>query len=264
MKKPNHRRWPVAFLGGLVAVSLTACGPAVQPMTTATSGTLGILDPTKTGTLVSPAGWLTLAAGAEAGAQAQDYKEQLSASIIIGSLHSTFAVYGSLNPGTQKASLALQEGNTSTDYYQQGEVAYYYDNGHWSRTTPISNLNVYPSYEKLIRKASAENVPLYQQKRVYVFDEYCNVYTSVLPASMFSAVPDFGATVKGQIGQVAVTWYLGQTDHILRKVDIKSVGAVPDIGSMQVDTSTLMFSINSPLAKVSIPPDLIKQLENGA
>jgi hypothetical protein len=261
MKEQRRRRWLVVMLGGLVSVSLTACGPAVQPMSSAASGTLSVLHPTKSGTLVSPAGWLTLAAGAQAGAQVQYYKEQLSASIVEGSLHSTFSVYGSLNL-PDKASLALQEGNTSTNYFQQGKVAYYYDNGHWSNTSAITNLNVYPSYAHLIRQASAANIPLYQQKRTYVFDEYCDVYTSVLPVSMLSAMPDFGAAAKGQSGQVAVTWYLGQTDHVLRKVDMQTVGGVPDIGSMQVNASMLVFDINSSLAKVSVPKDLIKQLED--
>lgn len=258
----RQMRFVVPVFTVSAALLLTACGPAVQPMNTAGTTSAVFVNPQKTGTLVSPAGWLTLQASAQAGARAQYYREQMSSTMVQGSLHSGFSLYGSLNP-PDRVSLALQEGNTSTYYYQQGQVAYYEDNGRWSSTTPIANVNVFPSYEKIISQASAENIPLYQQKRTYVFDEYCNVYTSVLPAAMFTSLPAFGGTGSSRpTGQVAVTWYVGQTDHILRRVDTQSVGGVPDIGSMQVSTSTLVYDINSPIAKVSIPTALVKQLEN--
>lgn len=259
MTPQNCRKFVLMALTSVTFLSLTACGPAVQPMTGTGAGSA--VNPAKTGQQVPASTWQSIAQAAQAGMQIQYYKEQLTASMSQGSLHSNYSLYGSLNP-PDGAYLTLREGNTSLDYYQHGQVAYYLDNGRWSATPDIPNVNVYSSYEQLIGRAGQAGVPLYQQKRAYVFDEYCDVYTSVLPAGMVSALPSMDSVKTDKLGPVAVTWYVGQSDNLLRRVDMQTVGGISDIGEMQLNTSTLIFDINSPVAKVSVPKDLVKQLEN--
>lgn len=259
MRHIMQTRAVLASLCCVVALSLSACGPAVQ-RTTGSSSNLPT-NPAKSGKLVPSSTWLTLEASAQAGTQLQYYMEQITANMSQGSLHSDYSVYGTINP-PDRAAIGIHEGNTNTYYYQQGKVAYYQDNGRWSLTDTLGNLDLFSSFANLISNASQAGVTLYQQKKAYVVDEYCDVYTSVLPAGMLSPLPSFSGTAAEPMGAVAVTWYVGRTDHVLRRVDMQSVGSVTDIGQMQVNTSVLLFDINSPYAKVTIPKNLEQQLEN--
>lgn len=253
MSKPNvYRSWAlgIGLIGCLAGV--TACGPAVQT-TNASSGL-------KMGTAVSSSVWSQIIQGAQAGEGLSAYKEQITSHLVQGSLQSTFSVYGSINP-PDRTYLAIHEGNMNVDYYQQGQVAYYYDNGRWAQSTPVSNLDVFASYEAIARQASAQSIALYQTKRQFIMDEYCDVYQSVIPAGMATTLPIWSVS-STDVGPMLMTWYVGQKDKVLREVDVQSVGSVPDVGSMEVKARTLLFDLNSKLAQVTLPKDLVKQLEN--
>lgn len=242
-----------ALAGSLLLLStLTACGPAIQPPNPNQA--------THLGTGVSASTWNDILKSAENGETVSMYKEQVAANLAQGSLHSGFGVYGVVNlPDT--ASYTIQEANDSVHYYQQGTSAYSYDNGQWTPVSAVPSLNVFPSYVHLIEQAMNDNVALYQIPKTYVVNEYCDVYQSIIPAKMFTTESMLPNVSPGDIGPVLMTWYVGQTDHILREVDVQSVGGVPGYGSMQINASTILFDFNSPISKIQIPKDLVKQLQ---
>lgn len=256
---PNVAGWQRKLVTVAVALcvvsGLSACGPAVRTANSQTTTARSL------GTPVAVSAWADIVSGAEAGTQISRYKQQVTSSLVQGSLRSTYSVYGAVNT-PNRISLTITEGNTQTEFYQQGSDAYSYDNGKWSSSTPIVNVDVYPTYQSIAIQARKTNISLYQLPREYVQDEYCSVYQSILPASILTPLKDWPNITDGDVGQILVTWYIGQTDGVLRQVDTQSVGGVPDVGSMQIDTSTLMFDLNNKIAQIQIPKTLVLQLEN--
>lgn len=249
------RRGMVTMAISLAAIcGLSACGPAVR-------NTSGTGTATTLGTPVADTNWNAIVSAAVSGAQISMYKLEVTSTLVQGSLHSTFSAYGAVNnPG--KISLAITEGNAQTEFYQQGSTAYSYDNGDWSPSAALSNVDVYPTYESIARQAQQTKIALYQLPKAYVQDEYCNVYQSILPASLFASLAEWPNVSPGDVGKILVTWYVGQTDSVLRQVNTQSVGGIPAVGSVGINSSTLMFDLNKKLAQIQIPKDLIRQLEN--
>ncbi|MCL6453509.1 MAG: hypothetical protein K6T78_07730 [Alicyclobacillus sp.] len=247
------RRWLLLGAGTLACGVAAGCGPAVQSSAnTQNQQTMGTPVPSST--------WKRIVGAAEAGTQLTMYKEQMKATFTQGSLHSTFSVYGAINP-PDRISLAITEGNTQTDYYQQGQTAYAYDNGRWSPSAPLSEADVYPSFLALAQAAQAAGEALYQLPRTYVQDEYCDVYRTVLPGEDLKLLPQWTSIAPGDVGRVLVTWYVGQTDGVLREVDTQSVAGIPRTGALQIDTTTLLFDLNNKIAQIQLPQSLIKELE---
>jgi hypothetical protein len=242
----------------LLAVSLTClggCGPAVQP--------LPADERTAVGTPVPVDVWDAILAGAKSGMDARTFMFKSDVTLVQGPIHSSFSVYGAVNP-PDKAQLGFTSATDYIQYYQQGKSAYYNkDNGHWLQTTALPQINPYASFFDLIESARANRIPLRKLDRQYVVDEYCDVYQATIPSSstrlQLNWIP---AHLAAETGEVQYTFYVGEKDGLLRKVDTSSVSGLPDVGSMQCDSQTVIFDINQDIAKVKLPPDLVTQLES--
>jgi hypothetical protein len=250
------RKYSIAAAIWIAAAAfvLPGCSPAVQSQTNQPSDEKGVPVPAST--------WDTILASARLGSAAKTYMVKTTGTLIQGSLHSSYSVYGGVNP-PDRANFGFVEGNDYTKFYQQGKAAYYYDNGRWNQTQALSDINPYASYAAIIEAAAKRGVKLVQLKQEYVNDEYCDVYRAILPGDIANVKPNWiPDAMEGTTGDIQYTFYVGQTDHYLRQVSTVSVGGLPHVGSMEADVDTVFFDMNQPVAEVTLPKDLVQQLEN--
>jgi hypothetical protein len=233
---------------------LAGCSPAVQPSPQD--------QRTAVGTSVPADVWDTILTGAQNGMDANMYMIKSDVTMVQGPIHSSFSIYGAIN-APDKAQLGFTAGSAYVQYYQQGKSAYYKDNGQWTQTTALAQINPYASFYHLIQSAQANRVPLRKLDKQYVVDEYCDVYQATIPSNLAGlALNWIPAHLEAKTGDVLYTFYIGQKDGVLRKVDMDSVSGLPGVGSMQCDASTVFFDINQDVAKVKLPQDLVMQLES--
>ncbi len=252
MLRKTALRWSAAMMA--VLTCLAGCSPAVQPSPKD--------QRTAPGTPVSADVWDTILAGAQNGIDANMYMIKSDVTMVQGPIHSSFSIYGAIN-APDKAQLGFTAGNTYIQYYQQGKSAYYKDDGQWTQITALPQINPYDSFYHLIQSARARRVPLRKLDKQYVVDEYCDVYQALIPSDLVGlALNWIPAYLEAKTGDVLYTFYIGQKDGVLRKVDMDSVSGLPAVGSMQCDSSTVIFDINQDVAKVKLPQDLVAQLES--
>ncbi|MCF8564730.1 hypothetical protein LLE49_08315 [Alicyclobacillus tolerans] len=234
---------------------LSGCSPSAQPPLNN--------QPTGTGVLSSN-GWQKIYAAVQLGEQAKMYKVKSTVSVAQGPLHSNLSVYGSINE-PDRAYVSFTEDNKMVQFYQQGQAAYEMGPSGWSQATPINDLNLYTSYAQLLSRGVHSTVPIYQLPKAYVVDEYCNVYTANIPEQWLNSLPMWQNRIPANRSdpgnEVQFVFYVGQKDGELREVQTSSVGSVSEAGPLVVNTDTILFSINSPLAKIQLPPNLIKAME---
>lgn len=236
-------------------LAVTGCTPAVHPQPSTDVNT-------EQGKPVSLGAWDTVLNGAKLGLNTSKYMVKVDASLVQGPIHSSFSVYGGINL-PDKADLGIAEATNYVKFYQQGKAAYFMDNGHWTQTNSLDNLNVYESYFRLIDQAKAQNVPLKQLDKAYVVDEYCDVYQAVIPSALVDKHPAWMPTqINTQTGDTEYTFYVGQKDHYLRRISTVSVAGLPKVGSMEANSDTVLFDIDQDVAKINLPKDLVDQLEN--
>jgi hypothetical protein len=259
-KRRHERRGALAWgAAGVAGWLLAGCGPAVQPSDKPDTGQ-GVPQP--------QAAWVTVLAAAEAGQRAHQYMIKVDVQSQQGSLHSTFSAYGAINR-PDRVSIDLLDQGTDLYFYQQGQSAYYRQDGQWSPAPALTDTDAYQGYVRAIQNGMQQKAPLIQLPKVYVNDEYCDVYQATLsgqslwPGGVSAGDADLVWPVQsGQMGDVRYTFYVGQRDHLLRRVDMESVSTVREIGTVQVDATTVFFDIDQPAAQITLPKDLVKQLEN--
>lgn len=237
----------------LVVLFVTGCSPSVQNASHET------FRPEQ---FVGVQGWNAIRNAVVRTESAGRYKIKSSLDFEQGSIHTNYSVYGSINV-PDRASLSLHENNFNVVYYQQGAVAYALDNGTWAKVDAISNLDVLPSYDRVLVTVDSSKVPLTKGADAFVVNEYCDVYQATLPGDNVAQVAlwDNHAHLPN-IGEVQFTFYIGKKSHELREVDTSSVGTESDVGAILTKTNTVLFDIGSDIANVQIPTDLVKQLEN--
>lgn len=244
--------WTVCGLFTVMAVA--GCSPS-EPTSSTPSNQLGH-------SVDALQAWKSILGSAEGGEASGRYMVSMNVDVSDSSSHSQMIVYGGINP-VDTGSIDIVESNKDVKFYQQGQVAYYKDNGRWTQTTPLADLDVFPTYIHLIQYASAKALPVVQLHDTYVNSEYCTVYRAIFPSSALDTLPILGRSVSKQgLKDIQYTFYVGQTDKLLREVQTRSVGDLTGIGSMQVVSDTVLFDIGQKVATVQLPLDLVKQLEN--
>jgi len=249
-----------AVIGTVICIlALSGCAPGYQPLTSTT--TVSTFD------VSAPSGWSIIFQSAQKGQSLTMYKVETSVDLIQGSLHTNFTEYGAINP-PDRASLDYHAVNSNVQFYQQGLVAYSFDDGFWTQTNTIPNLNVFPSYEELAQQGMRSGWSISSSKKpIYVQDEYCIVYQAIIPANSMNPLPTAGiasndAAQSGMSGDLQVKFFVGKIDGQLREVQTVSLGGVDNVGSIQVTTDTTLFDLDKKTAKVQVPLTLTKQLEN--
>jgi len=253
IKMLNSAKLKVSMMSILGSVLiLTGCSPSTQLLPQQLN---------QQGVLQSN-GWKTIQAAVQLGMSENMYKIKSAVTLIQGSQHTGFSVYGSINV-PDSAALSIHENNFNIAFYQQGLSAYAQDNARWSQTNAISNIGVYPVYSKLLQHIQTRSIPVYQEKDEYVVDEYCKVFRMIIPGEHVAqlSVWSSGITLP-TLSQVQYTFFIGKKSGQLREVQTSSVGDLSQIGSVQVDSDTILFDIGNKIAKVQIPNDLVKTLES--
>lgn len=248
-----------AFAGlACVAVFLTVgCSPSEQPMATPTSN----IGQQSAAVVQSNVSFAPLKKAVLSGEESGKYKVKIAVSLGKGSIQTNLSVYGSVNV-PERAALSIHENTTSTQFYQQGLSAYYQDNGPWSQVSPISNIDVFPQYIRLVQSASSHGNVLQQLKDAFVTDEYCSIYRVTLPATETQALPVWAKpVVPGDVGNITYTFAVGKTDGQLREVTTTSVTSSALVGTITMKTDTLIFDLGNDIADVQPPQDLLKQLQ---
>lgn len=251
MRKSSKRKMYIMGVIGS-ALSLTGCSPSAQPFP---------LEPNQQGVLAAN-GMKTIQKAVQLGMSEKMYDIKSNVTTIQGSMHTDFSVYGSINE-PNSASLNINENNFNISFYQQGLSAYALDNGRWTQTKVLSDMGVYPAYSKLLHSVQNQSIPVYQEKDQYVVNEYCKVFRMIVPRTLFAQLSVWGAGMKlPDISNVQYTFFIGKTSDQLREIQTRSVGDMSGIGSVQVNSDTILFNIGKKIAKVQIPSDLVKTLES--
>ncbi|MCL6515662.1 hypothetical protein [Alicyclobacillus sp.] len=252
-------RWIVTLAAVAGLAALEGCTPATQPSDRPNAAQAVPLG---------PEAWRTVLNAAQAGESVKQYMIKLDVQSQQGSLRSSYAAYGAVNRPDRLSIDILNQG-TDLYFYQQGQSAYFRQDGHWSPTPAIADVDAYQSYVRTIQQAMAHAAPLGKLPRVYVNDEYCDVYRTTMsgqdlwPGGVTAGDAALVWPVNpGQMGAVQMTFYIGERTHVLRRVDAQSVGTVREIGTVQVDASTVFFDLDAPVARITLPKDLVRQLEN--
>jgi hypothetical protein len=252
MKWAHKSMWWSLF-GACTVGYVTGCSPALQQnVASARTGT-----PVQAGEV-----WQNIVSAAESAEATGKYMVKMNVDASDSASHSQMSLYGYINP-PNKAALDIVESNNDVQYYQQGNVAYYKDNGRWTQTTPFSEVDVFPSYLHLAQYGLQQTLPLVQLPDVYVNTEYCKVYQTTVPASALDTLPILGGKVNQKgLKSIQYTFFVGKSDKLLREVQTQSVGDLANVGSLQVSSDTILFNLGQKTADVQIPPDLVKQLED--
>lgn len=250
----SSHTWWVA-VATVLMLTVSGCTPTVQPNS--------IADPLGTGHVVDASEtWQSILASATNGESTGRYMIKMNTDVSDSSLQSHMSVYGGINP-PDRMSVEMVESNSDVLYYQQGQAAYYRDNGRWTETTPLEDVDVFPSYIRIIRRGAEQAAPIVQLKDTYVNNEFCKVYRTTLSASLLDTLPMLQGKVNTKdLQDIQYTFYVGIKDKMLRRVQTQSVGDVTGVGSLQVDSDTVLFDLGETIATVQLPKDLAKQLEN--
>ncbi len=243
--------------GGVLIALVTGCSPS----TTVPIGATTTAVSTSTTTSQTKATWAPVMKSVQLGEAAKAYMEKVSVNITEGSIQSGFQVYGRINP-PNKMDVAFHQNGANMAFYQQGLSAYGQMDGQWQQHAALSNINLYPEYAKLLQAVSKAKIPVFQlQPNQYVVDEFCNVYQATIPASLLSTLPGFSSTYHAaNMSPVVYTFFVGQTSGELRQVNTSSEGSVTDVGSVQIQSNTILFNINKPGADITIDPTLYSSL----
>ncbi|MCL6593894.1 MAG: hypothetical protein K6T31_07955 [Alicyclobacillus sp.] len=256
----NLRHWPVWVGLVLASGSLSACGPAVQPMDNRTGAAAS-----QAGVPAPASAWAVLQDAASRSEQTDMYKVKVDVESQLGAIRSSLTGYGAVNL-PQRVSLDVLAENDDLYYYQQGESAYARDDGHWAPAPALPQVDAFAAYQRVLTTGARLQIPLIKLPQVFVNDEYCDVYQASVPVQALwpdlAGVPG-GAPASGQQpAPVLYTFYVGQRDHLLRRVDSQSWTAVPPLGVLEVDASSVFFEMGQASARIQLPKDLVRQLEN--
>ncbi len=242
----------VAFTTAAVITMASGCSPSVQSPAQPNLGA---------GT-VSHFGIGELQQAVQLGEQSGKYKIKSDVQLLQGTIHTDFSVYGSVNL-PDRVSVSFHENNFNVSFFQQGQSAYALGNSQWVQTNPISDLNVFPSYERLFQYILKSGIPVYQLDSTFDVDENCHVYQATVPgvaaATLSLWANGFGPE---DLSPVKYTFFIGEKTHLLLEIQTQSVGAITGMGSIGVNSDTVLFSQGKPEAIIQIPNDLVKQLKN--
>jgi hypothetical protein len=240
-----------------VVVGVTGCSPSTQvPVGGASTGVS--LAPQ----LTSNSTWTPLVKAINLGMHATMYQEKVAITVSQGSVSNGFTVYGRVNP-PNKISISLHQNGYNFNFYQQGLSAFDEQDTHWQQTPARSELNLFPSYRRLVDAAERSGqVPIVQLKPAqYVVDEYCNVYQASIPATLIQPLNTLDSSYhQGDMTQVLYTFYVGQKDGQLRQVITSSVGSTTGVGSVLVQSNTILFAINQKGSAITLDPNLYSAL----
>ncbi|MCL6637611.1 MAG: hypothetical protein K6T26_06665 [Alicyclobacillus sp.] len=286
--------WPV-WAGLVFAMgSLSACGPAVQPLDNRTGAAAS-----QAGVPAPATAWSLLQDAASRSEQTGMYKVKVDVESQLGAIRSSLTGYGAVNL-PKRVSLDVLAENDDLYYYQQGESAYARDDGHWAPAPALPQVDAFAAYQRVLTKGAQLQVPLLKLPQVFVNDEYCDVYQASVPVQ--ALWPDLTFTpdsdppagqpsaghrepayqektsnpfvAPGGVSQTATldrhqpplsvlyTFYVGQRDHLLRRVDSQSWSAIPQMGVLEIDASSVFFEMGQASARIQLPKDLVRQLES--
>lgn len=246
----------ICIAAGLSVGVISGCSPStVQPLGSST----GPVAPSATAQTKSS--WSSLLSAVDKGLQSRKYQEKITVNINEGSIQGGFTVYGRINP-PNKVSVAFHQTGANTAFYQQGLSAYGEQSGHWEQSAAMPDLNLFPSYQRLVQSVQAEHVQVFKLATPqYVLDEYCDVYQAEIPAKLIGTLSELANMYRPQdMSPVLYTFYVGQSSGELRQVVTSSEGGVSGIGSIGIQTQTLIFAINQSGSEITIDPNLYNSL----
>lgn len=204
--------------------------------------------------------WAPVADAVRLGLRSLVYKEKISVQVSVGSIQSGFSVYGSVN-APDRASIGLHVNSDNLNYYQQGRSAYAQENLRWGQVSALRDVDVFPSYARLVERSAGARVPILRSNEdQFVIDEYCAVYQARVPARLVPRFADWGTVNPRDMSDVVYTFYIGRKDGQLREVTTDSVGQLQDVGAMEVHTDTQLFDLGREEALVTIPKSLFGSL----
>ncbi len=249
-------KWVSSIVAVLsLTVMLSGCSPSAQPPQNPNSvANLG------TGKVSSDA-INELERAVQLGEQSGKYKMKSNVQLLQGTIHTDFSVYGTINL-PDRASLSFHENNFNISFYQQGQSAYSLANSQWTPASPISGIDVFPGYARLLAHVAESKTPIYQLKDTYDVDEYCHVYQVSVPGQDVASLSMWGNGFKlNGISNVTYTFFVGIKDNLLIEVQTESVGAVSGIGGENVESDTVLYDQGKDIANISIPNNLVTQFQ---
>lgn len=243
--------WGIALLG---CTFLVGCSPSIQqPLAGMTPVSFQ---------KIAPNGWSAILASVQKGTQLKKYQIKSKVEVVDNSLHPYYATYGSIQK-PDKVSMSVHEGDFNIDFFQQGKSAFSFINGHWSVATPLSNPDVFPTYLQILEGVAKTGAPVYLEPTQYIVDEYCTVYAVKVPAAAVEQLAEWdGGEVFSSSSPVLMTLMIGKRNDELREVQTTSVGSLPNIGPIELTSTTVLFNMNKKYADVTVPASLVKQMKD--
>ncbi|MFD1674739.1 hypothetical protein [Alicyclobacillus fodiniaquatilis] len=257
------RNWWKGTCFALVCIgALSGCAPGQQPSSLSTAATATVID--------EHANWKPLEQAILASSTATLYKIKSSVSLKNGSMHTSYTAYGTVNL-PDKMLLSVHENNFNISFFQQGQVAYADENGTWTHTDAVTNLDAYGGYVPLVQTAAKQQLRLIQLKKVFVVNEYCNVYQVTVPQSLvqppafLEKLEDLQPVDTSSNQSIQYTFYVGQKTGKLREVQTQSINSVDEVGPVSTATDTTFFDIDDEKnTEIQVPLALAKTLEHDA
>ncbi|QRF23739.1 hypothetical protein FY534_08735 [Alicyclobacillus sp. TC] len=248
----SNKLWIVAALLG--CFGLVGCSP--KPLTT-----LNQVPPISLAKTDAEA-WPIIQTAIQKGLQLHQYQIKASVNLVDNSINPSFTVYGSVEKPNE-VSLGVHEGDTNIQFFQQGQSAFSFVNGHWAPSDPLPSPDVFQTYAKVLEGVEKMGTPVYLQPQQYVVDEYCWVFTMIVPGVDVEKLATWDAgEVFPASSHVLMTVMVGKRSGQIREVETSSVGSISEVGPIQISTDTILFNLNKKYAKVNIPLSLVKQFKD--
>lgn len=266
MKNSAFRVVSMSFVALCGVLAVSGCTPAVQNQSVGTQKAHQVIKPSVS--------YLPLKNAVLKSESANMYRIKSTVQEQDGTAHTNYSLYGYVNL-PNRLSVQVHENSFNISFYQQGQVAYADELGTWTQSPSVAKLNAYQDYYELVSQVMALHTTLTQMNKVYVDNEYCDVYRFDVTNPKLSPPPFLeslagvtGSAVSTQLtGQnstgIQYTFYVGQHSGYLREVQSQTINGVGGLGPIATSTDTTFFDINnSKLAKITVPNTLVKQLEN--
>ncbi len=154
----------------------------------------------------------------------------------------------------QRMLMTVSADGIGYQYYQTKSQAYVDHAGNWTRTVPLSSINLFKAYADLLKKAEQKHIPMRTLPQKSLGGEKNAVDQLTIPASWLQdqVQPLATGSTASQQSPTVLTLFIGNRSHRLRFVETSGTDAAGVAGIADI-TTNIEFYYDAAHTKLRVP-----------